>query len=166
MAMLRISNIYIYIYIYDVNVTKAYLASVPQMKWQSPSGIAVCLLIRNCEVVTNIKRYNPSADRIMRPCRLGRSANTEKSRPPIHCWTLTDTPFFVEVLLHETIFAQIICEPKTPEENRADYPRDFLPDFLACYERSLKSSDWLTYIYLFKSVRLQSATSAVAHDEM
>ena len=61
------------------------------------------------------------------------------------------------------IIAEIFCELKMFKENRADNTRAFRP---ACSARSLTRSDWLTYIYLFKSVRLESAISAVTDAEM
>ena len=47
-----------------------------------------------------------------------------------------------------------------------DYLRDYPQDCPVCSARQLTRNDWSTYIYLLKSVRLQSASSAIAHAEM
>ena len=71
---------------------------------------------------------------------------------------------FAQIIV--TIIAEILCEPETSEENRAYYLRDFLPDCPARNARSLTRSDWLTYIYLFKIVRLQCSATAVMQVEV
>ena len=61
------------------------------------------------------------------------------------------------------IIAQILAQPKTFEENCADDLREFCQIAQnAARDRSI----WRDYIYLFKSVRLQSATYAVTLAEM
>ena len=47
------------------------------------------------------------------------------------------------------IIVQIMCEPKTSEENRVDYLHDFLSNCPECNARSLTRRQWLVDLYPF-----------------
>ena len=65
-------------------------------------------------------------------------------------------------LIHKSDFHEDNCSEKL-----ADYMLDFRPDcLLECKMRSLMHSEQFTYIYVFKSIQLQSDASAVMLTEI